>query len=260
MIYSGDPAFITGRALIRTANMHNQVGMKVWSAGLFLAELLLAVPHLIAERHVVELGAGTGCTGLIAALSSPSPLSVTMTDFHGDVLENLQHNIDMNRKCNNKMCELYCQQLDWMQCYRSEITSSEVFSSLGLAHGTAPVVLAADCCYAEDLCGILLHVVSLLLQSSSDRTESRSDDKPAVGLIATMVRNPDTYAHFEKCLATEENLCHRDITEWALAATELGGGYNGHFQPMFYYDGRDAIKLVCVAMKSEDIDNFLGTL
>ena len=258
IIYTGDTQYIQGKAMVYTANRHNQVGMKVWAAGLYLAELLLAVPQLIAQRQVVELGAGTGCTSLIAALCPSPPARIIATDFHDDVLLNLQRNIDMTTKCNTTICNVDCQALDWMKCYRGEVSSLDLRASLGIT--ARPVVLAADCCYSEDLCDLLLHVISLLLQPPEGSNDWCSSGGPAVALVASTVRNPDTYAFFEGRLAVMEGWFCKDITEWARRRTEGGGSASGgNFQPMFYFDGRDAIRLVCISKSLEDAQEFLRT-
>ena len=43
---------------LRVLRSHNQVGTRVWTAGIYLAEVLLRFPSILAGRCVVELGAG----------------------------------------------------------------------------------------------------------------------------------------------------------------------------------------------------------
>ena len=78
---------------LKVLRYHNQVGTKVWEAGLFLAELLLLSNLNLADRIIVELGAGVGVTGLIymkSIFASPNmPRKYMMTDFDQTVLENL---------------------------------------------------------------------------------------------------------------------------------------------------------------------------
>lgn len=83
---------------IRVYPQHNDVGMRrVWEAGACLAEFLWQHPHLVSNQTVVELGAGVGLTGLVAA-GACGAQHVHMTDYTPGCLKNLQHNIDINRK------------------------------------------------------------------------------------------------------------------------------------------------------------------
>lgn len=43
---------------LRVLRSHNQVGTRVWTAGIYLAEVLLRFPSILAGQCVVELGAG----------------------------------------------------------------------------------------------------------------------------------------------------------------------------------------------------------
>lgn len=59
-------------------------------------EVLLADATLSTDRHVVELGAGVGLLGLVAAYGCPGARSVTMTDVDAEVLCFLRHNVEAN--------------------------------------------------------------------------------------------------------------------------------------------------------------------
>jgi hypothetical protein len=82
---------------IRIYPQHNDVGVaKVWEAGAALAEFIIHNPTIVKERDVVELGAGVGLTGLVAAAFGTK--SVHMTDYTESTLENLSHNVTANEK------------------------------------------------------------------------------------------------------------------------------------------------------------------
>ena len=83
---------------IRTYPYHNDVGVaKVWEAGACLAEYIIYNPQYIEDKNVVELGAGVGLTGLVAAGVSKAK-SVNMTDYTEVCLDNLTHNVDINKE------------------------------------------------------------------------------------------------------------------------------------------------------------------
>lgn len=89
---------------------HNKIsqgttGLNVWEAALVLCEWSIHNEHVIAGKHIVELGAGTGLSGLVIAKCC-QPLSVTFTDGNDKVLEYLNENIENNfkRNANGIMC------------------------------------------------------------------------------------------------------------------------------------------------------------
>ena len=58
-----EPYFIiyslpSGKVICRVMKLHNEVGTKVWGAGLFLSEICVNVPELFMNTSVLELGSG----------------------------------------------------------------------------------------------------------------------------------------------------------------------------------------------------------
>jgi hypothetical protein len=101
-----DSAFVTcllpksEKATFRIMRSHNQVGTRLWAAGLFLAEVIMKHPGLLANKTVVELGAGCGCTSLLAVKSAENteslPKKLILTDNMPTVLDNLKANVLLN--------------------------------------------------------------------------------------------------------------------------------------------------------------------
>jgi len=90
---SAAPSTLLG---IRVYPQHNDVGVsRIWEAGCCLAEYLLEYPSYVKDKRVVELGAGVGLTGLVAA-GSCGAIAVHMTDYTEDCLENLDYNVKLN--------------------------------------------------------------------------------------------------------------------------------------------------------------------
>ncbi|RMB98506.1 hypothetical protein DUI87_24720 [Hirundo rustica rustica] len=69
------------------------VGCVVWDAALVLAKFLETGAFLLARRHVLELGAGTGAVGIMAATLGAN---VTVTDLE-ELQELLMVNIENNK-------------------------------------------------------------------------------------------------------------------------------------------------------------------
>ncbi|XP_059481875.1 protein-lysine N-methyltransferase EEF2KMT [Neocloeon triangulifer] len=70
-------------------------GLSLWQAGFSLAEWALENKQRLYGKNVLELGSGSGFTGLVIAAECKAQ-SVTLTDGHGKVLQQLVENIKLN--------------------------------------------------------------------------------------------------------------------------------------------------------------------
>ncbi|XP_068673947.1 protein-lysine N-methyltransferase EEF2KMT-like isoform X2 [Montipora foliosa] len=70
-------------------------GLHTWMAGEYLAEWALESRSIFQERNIIELGSGTGLTGLTICATSTS-YQYIFTDCHEKVLETLECNLILN--------------------------------------------------------------------------------------------------------------------------------------------------------------------
>ena len=85
----------TASLRVRVAPYHNDVGLRVWEAGYFLAEFLMSHNSFVSGRRVLELGAGCGLTGLVCA-GSLGASAVHLTDYTDETIANMRHNVEVN--------------------------------------------------------------------------------------------------------------------------------------------------------------------
>lgn len=123
---------------------HTSVGLQSWASSILLAERLCASPGKFGldggeGLRVLELGAGTGLLSITLArivasgeFRIPRPFIVA-TDFHPDVLANLQRNVDTNGDTQS----ILVRELDWSR------------PNIGVGPFDRPfdVILAADVVY-----------------------------------------------------------------------------------------------------------------
>lgn len=209
----------------RAMRLHNDVGTKIWGAGLFLSSLCINRPDIFARRRVVELGCGIGLTGLClaaAAAATAPPESVVLTDYTLDTMNNLDHNIELNRSIISSDCALSTLRLDWT-LYKDP--DSQYYRDITQQLGSVDIILAADCTYSPDICIDLTKTIKLMLQTSKGsrkemgRHSLDDEDAPAClrappyAIVASTLRNEDTFQCF---LAALEESCMLidDITEW----------------------------------------------
>lgn len=81
---------------IRVFPFHNDVALRLWEAGAALAEYCLDHFAIMEGKHIIELGAGVGLTGLVIGAHC-HPASIHLTDYTDVCRANLEHNIQVNR-------------------------------------------------------------------------------------------------------------------------------------------------------------------
>ena len=190
---------------IRVYPHHNDVGIRrVWEAGACLAEFLLSHPDLIRDKKVIELGAGVGLTGIVAA-GLCRPMHLHMTDYTEACLDNMEHNISVNedwlhRQGVNVDCDESCRKLtsgylEWTECSEcdSENITVDTPTSVPFKISEAHILLAADVVYDVIQIPALVRCVKVLLSSSRD----------AKAIFATTFRNEKTFALFTNQLHNE---------------------------------------------------------
>lgn len=142
---------------IKESSLGEGVGALVWGAcNLFCERLLAVAPQLVHGRQMLEVGAGCGLCGLLAARLGAE--RVVLTDCFAGVLRNLEECVNLNQECEPKPCETPVRYLDWGEELRDDVpeTAPLVDVSGAKAEGMPsrlghaekfPVVMTCDCLY-----------------------------------------------------------------------------------------------------------------
>lgn len=160
---------------VRARNSFEHVGMRVWAAGLHLANLLASDPSLVRGLRVLELGAGIGAT--VAALAAAmrredAPGEWVLTDYEPSVVDNMRHNVGA---CG---WPVRCETLDWCAL------------PPGALCGGFDLVVAADVTYDPALAPPLAAAFAAFLSAG------------AAGILCSTLRNPSTFAAFQEAFET----------------------------------------------------------
>lgn len=226
--------------VIRRMRLHNEVGTKVWTAGMFLSELCVQNAQLFSNANVLELGAGVGITGLSLATNASPPKTVIISDFGLDTMSNMRYNVTVNNKiqlCESPGVSLLANELDWAKCYDYH----KVKEALDVDPEEIDIILAADCVYSPDLCLALTSAIENLLRFSSAKCSKMSPPAPRIcsndcnihpgfvkgypfALIVSTLRNPDTFSIFLRALEESSLVC-ADVSQWASENTDFGASF-----------------------------------
>eukprot|EP00088_Acartia_fossae_P045989 TRINITY_DN4960_c0_g1_i1.p1 TRINITY_DN4960_c0_g1~~TRINITY_DN4960_c0_g1_i1.p1 ORF type:complete len:297 (-),score=23.72 TRINITY_DN4960_c0_g1_i1:50-940(-) len=160
-------------SLIETKEIisNGTTGLTSWPAGIHLAKFLIENQPLISNKRILELGAGTGITGIFC-LKSTEILDYIFTDCHEKVLTNLKLNADHNLA---EHTNYRIETLDWQQALSYQDTLAQ-----------PDLILGADIVFDSR---IIPDLVATILQFTKP---------PCVTLIASTIRNEQTYSHFLK--------------------------------------------------------------
>lgn len=141
---------------------HTSVGLQSWASSILLAERICADPSRFGleatvrgeSLRVLELGAGTGLLSITAAqilahAQSRTPPLIVATDFHPDVLANLQRNVDTNDDAEGVLVR----ELDWSRPNLDDAPLDQAFD----------VILAADVVYEPPHASWIANCVTAML-------------------------------------------------------------------------------------------------
>jgi len=165
----GGVSILINQVTIRQS-AQKDVGFVMWPSAIVLSCWLLSHPEEVHEKRVLELGAGCGLVGLVAAKlqsmrlgCSPSssqmatsPSTVLLTDFNEVVVDNLVGNLKLNDLHGiAKACKFDFYGGDSAQC--------GVGSTCGKVNGPFDVILASDViCQPEDAFALAGSIASSL--------------------------------------------------------------------------------------------------
>ncbi|KAF5918418.1 hypothetical protein HPG69_011859 [Diceros bicornis minor] len=128
------------------------VGKQVWRGALLLADYILFQWDLFQGRTVLELGAGTGLTSIVAATVAQT---VYCTDVGADLLAMCQRNIALNSHLTAAGGGIVkVKELDWLKddlCTDPEVPFSWSDEDVSDLYSHTTVLLAAEVFYDDDL-------------------------------------------------------------------------------------------------------------
>ncbi|XP_068609994.1 methyltransferase-like protein 22 [Brachionichthys hirsutus] len=184
------------------------VGKQVWRGALLLADFIFSEAATFRGATVLELGAGTGLTGVVMATAAKR---LYCTDVGGDLLSMCQKNVSLNEHLLLRSgADVRVRHLDWLRDdLRSDADEEFGWTEEEEAdlYGNASFIIAADVCYDDELtdglframrrlCGAFAHACTIFI--SIERRMNFSLQHLSVCCEA--------YAHFRRRLLQLQHL------------------------------------------------------
>ncbi|GAB6031171.1 Methyltransferase-like protein 22 [Chamberlinius hualienensis] len=141
------------------------VGLQLWSGALILSDYLLHNRHGLKDKIVLELGAGSGLTSIVA---SKYAKLVLCTDMKDDILQLCRRNVDRNSSVRN-VNNVIVKELDWSHSNIFEKDSGECWSwtKKDLEHlKEVDLIIASDVVYSDELTDHFLNVLLTFLRGN----------------------------------------------------------------------------------------------
>jgi len=134
---------VDGKTLKISQQYVGDVGGVVWDAALVLNGFLENISEKIKGKNILELGAGTGVSGLIAAFFGARVSITDTSEFIPLIVKNIEQNKELI-----KLSPVYPFCLDWRYFdYNEKLeTPSDVTKKLELPFD---IIILSDCIYYE---------------------------------------------------------------------------------------------------------------
>ncbi|XP_021567810.1 methyltransferase-like protein 22 [Carlito syrichta] len=184
------------------------VGKQVWRGALLLADYILFQRDLFQGRTVLELGAGTGLTSIIAATVAQT---VYCTDVGTDLLTMCQQNVTLNSHlAATEGGVIKVKELDWLKddlCTDPEVPFSWSEEEIAELCDHTTMLLAAEVFYDDDLTDALFRTLSRLAHRLKNAcTAILSVEKRLNFTLRHLDVTCEAYDHFRSCLRALERL------------------------------------------------------
>ena len=130
---------------------------KLWPSSIALLDVLEAHPHLIQNKHVLELGAGIGLPSLMLA---PITKSIQISDYDKEAVVLLQKNIEHLQLQNAEAL-----QLDWNHIPENLNPEVIIFSDVNYDPGQFDVLIHLIDKFMNQGCAIILSTPQRIMAS-----------------------------------------------------------------------------------------------
>lgn len=211
---------------------HSSLGMQTWGSAAALMEMIAKRPDNFFPRvmptprtlRILELGAGTGLVSLgLARLIMGLPdtewklkVEIIATDFHPDVLQNLEDNVSYNLlRSSDARISVHVHKLDWEEYDDPDMDQSKLPAPFNQPFD---IIIGADVIYDSRHASWIYATVSTLLRKHSPYPEDRRwEVEPTFWLIV-----PLRHTHKKETSTIDEVFPRLKHVRWDRRVLQLG--------------------------------------
>lgn len=168
----------------------SKVGLQVWRGALLMCDFIVHNPEVFSGEHVLELGSGTGLTGVVLAFHSQS---VTLSDTGPEVLSLCKQNVKANERLLN--CPVDVVDLDWTRTDQSTLLTD--FERLPTC------IVACDCVYENDCTDALFRTMFFIMKTVCDRSSSTDNETQPITVYLSLEKRIN-FSLIDKCVVSHE--------------------------------------------------------
>ncbi|EDV95683.1 methyltransferase-like protein 22 [Drosophila grimshawi] len=163
------------------------VGLQVWRGALLLADFLFHQRNELANKTIMELGAGVGLTSIAAAIHSSGQVYCTDVNL-GCILDLIRSNVERNS-------QLLLGKVSVLE-YDFLAPKSELSRELLSAIDASDVIMAADVIYEESLTDAFVAVIEHIFSKNSEKLIFMAMEKRYVFTLEDCDSVAPMYEHF----------------------------------------------------------------
>lgn len=166
----------------------DRVGHLPWEAGIMLGDWAMLYPERFRGKHVLELGAGTGVSGMVID-QELEPASVVLTDYGRSELDNLEAIVEANKPSRAKVARF-----DWF-------TAKDDLEAI-CGEQDIDIVIAGDCIYDPELLQPFLNALTAVFDMNSK----------ADAYVLSTQRSERTFGGFLHALGKDPRLTIEEVS------------------------------------------------
>ncbi|KAL3876030.1 hypothetical protein ACJMK2_033917 [Sinanodonta woodiana] len=186
----------------------DSVGEQIWNGAMLMSDFIIHNKTTFKDQSLLELGAGTGLTSIVAAMYAHT---VFCTDMGDNVLQIAKNNCERNMSTYPGSHQILVRELDWFKDLSEGRTESEFYLSESEQEDVKniPILLAADVIYDIDATAAFFKTIKTLMSQLQEKSLYIALEKRLVFTVSDLDIASPGYEHFRECLDILQS--HEDL-------------------------------------------------
>ncbi|KAK3612251.1 hypothetical protein CHS0354_039533 [Potamilus streckersoni] len=177
----------------------DSVGEQIWNGAMLMADFIIHNKTVFKDQSLLELGAGTGVTSIVAAMYAHT---VFCTDIGDNVLRIARDNCERNMSTYPGSHQILVREMDWFKDLSEGRAQSEFYLSESEQEvvKNIPILMAADVIYDIDATAAFFKTIKHLMSHPKEKSLYIALEKRLVFTVSDLDIASPGYEHFRECL------------------------------------------------------------